>query len=114
MDNFVHILKDLIKIDSSTKAGANQAIQYCADWLRQRDLPVEVIDNEGYQLLVCEIGQGDKTVVLNGHVDVIEGEKEQFEPFIQEGKMYGRGSIDMKAGVAAMIETVDQLQKSNI
>ncbi len=110
MDNFVHILKDLIKIDSSTKAGANQAIEYCADWLRQRDLPVEVINNEGYQLVVCEIGQGEKTVVLNGHVDVIEGEAEQFEPIIQEGKMYGRGSIDMKAGVAAMMETVDQLQ----
>lgn len=104
------LLEELIKIDSSTKEGANRAVEYCASWLKDRDLQPKIIDNNGFKSLVCEIGKGDQTVVLNGHVDVIEGEKQQFSPSVKEGKMYGRGSIDMKAGVAAMMETISQLK----
>ncbi|KAB8137781.1 M20 family metallopeptidase [Gracilibacillus oryzae] len=109
-EQLVSLLKELIEIDSSTKDGANRAVDFCADWLEGRGLLVNKISNSGYQSLVCEIGEGEQTIVLNGHVDVIEGEKEQFQPFIKDGKMYGRGSVDMKAGVAAMMETVAQLK----
>ncbi|MFH1173907.1 MAG: M20/M25/M40 family metallo-hydrolase [archaeon] len=40
-------------------------------------------------------------ILLNGHIDVVEGEPEQFLPRIKAGRLYGRGAVDMKAGVAA-------------
>ncbi|SFE28387.1 succinyl-diaminopimelate desuccinylase [Lentibacillus persicus] len=114
MGDPIPLLEKLIEIDSSTKEGANEAIDFCGEWLENRGLTVKRIENNGFHMLVCEIGQGDNTIVLNGHIDVVEGEEEQFEPYINEGKMYGRGSVDMKAGVASMMETVAQLKDRDI
>lgn len=110
----VELLKDLVSIDSSTKDGANQAVDHCSGWLKEQGLSVTPIENNGYKMLVCEIGHGDKTVIFNGHVDVVSGKPDQFIPVIEEGKLYGRGTADMKAGVAAMMCAVAELQHENL
>jgi len=114
MGNPTPLLEELIKIDSSTKAGANEAIAYCEHWLTDQGLPVKKLENNGFHMLVCEIGQGDHTIVLNGHIDVIEAEERQFQPYIKDGKMYGRGAVDMKAGVAASMLAVSQLKDRDL
>jgi succinyl-diaminopimelate desuccinylase len=114
MDNLTPLLEELIKIDSSTKAGANEAVAYCEQWLREQGLPVKKIENHGFHMLVCEIGQGSHTIVLNGHIDVIEAEERQFQPYIKDGKMYGRGAVDMKAGVAASMLAAVQLKDRDL
>jgi succinyl-diaminopimelate desuccinylase len=114
MGNPIPLLEKLIEIDSSEKPGINKAMDYCEAWLKERGLSVNRLENGGYKMLVCEIGDGEETIVLNGHIDVIEGEDYQFDPYIKEGKMYGRGTVDMKAGVASMMETMVQLQDSNL
>ncbi len=43
-------------------------------------------------------------LVLNGHIDVVEGNKNQFSPLIKNNKLYGRGSYDMKSAVAVFID----------
>ena len=114
MGDPIPLLEELIKIDSSTKAGANEAIAYCEQWLTDQGLPVKKLENNGFHMLVCEIGQGDHTVILNGHIDVIEAEEKQFQPYIKDGKMYGRGAVDMKAGVAAFMVAAAQLKDRNL
>ncbi len=109
MGDPIPLLKDLIGIDSSTKAGVNKAIAFCEKWLSDKGLPVERLVNNGYSMLVSSIGSGSNTIVLNGHIDVIEGRRSQFSPYTKEGKIYGRGSADMKAGLAAMMETMAEL-----
>lgn len=110
MERLAELLKELILIDSSTKAGANKAIEYCNQWLKEQALPAELLENNGYRMIVCEIGEGDKTVVLNGHVDVVSGHEEQFVPVEEDGRLYARGAADMKAGVAAMMYTAAKLK----
>lgn len=114
MGDPISLLEELIKIDSSTKAGANEAIAYCEQWLTDQGLPVKRLENNGFHMLVCEIGQGDHTIVLNGHIDVIEAEEKQFQPYIKDGKMYGRGAVDMKAGVAASMVAAAQLKDRDL
>ena len=114
MGNPTHLLEELIKIDSSTKTGANEAIAYCEQWLKDRGLPVEKIENHGFHMLVSEIGQGDQTIVLNGHIDVVAAEEKQFEPKTHGEKLYGRGAVDMKAGVAAFMMAMDELKDKEL
>jgi succinyl-diaminopimelate desuccinylase len=41
--------------------------------------------------------------VLHGHLDVVPGRPEQFEPRIEGDRLIGRGAYDMKGGLAAMM-----------
>jgi len=64
-------------------------------------------------------GRG-RSLILNGHVDTVPlGDREQWthDPLggeVVDGKMYGRGTCDMKAGVAAMILAVRFLQEAGL
>lgn len=106
----LELSKGLIRIDSSEKEGANRAIEFCAEYLSSKYLKYKLLENNGYQMLVCEIGQGSKTLILNGHLDVVSGKHEQFVPWEADGKLYGRGAADMKAAAAAMMCTVAELK----
>jgi succinyl-diaminopimelate desuccinylase len=114
MDSAINLLEDLIKIDSSTKPGIHEAMAYCEQWLKERDIPVKRIDNQGYPMLVSQIGKGDHTIVLNGHIDVVAAEESQYQPYRKEGKLYGRGAADMKAGVAAFMMAINKLKNKDL
>lgn len=63
---------------------------------------------------------GGRSIILNGHVDVVpEGDHEQWEgaPYsgmIKDGKMYGRGATDMKGGNVALLIALEAIQALNI
>lgn len=66
-------------------------------------------------------GKGDgKSIILNGHIDVVpEGDindwtDDPYSGHIQEGKMYGRGTTDMKGGTAALLLALEAIIASNI
>lgn len=42
-------------------------------------------------------------IILNGHLDVIPGKEHQYTPKIKGGRLYGVGSMDMKANAACLI-----------
>src|SRR5437867_3713256 len=41
-------------------------------------------------------------VLLNAHLDVVPGRPEQFQPAVRAGRVYGRGSQDMKGAGAVL------------
>src|SRR5690625_4317005 len=63
---------------------------------------------------------GGRSIVLNGHVDVVpEGDHNQWthHPYsgeVVDGKMYGRGSTDMKGGNVALMLAVEAIQAAGI
>ncbi|MGW7928983.1 M20 family metallopeptidase [Staphylococcus xylosus] len=114
MQDTLDLLEHLIQFDSSSQHTANETIDYCADWLQKEGLASEIIINNGYKMLVCNVGEGNKKLVLNGHVDVVSGKKHQFTPQIEDGKIYGRGSADMKAGVASFMVAMRDLNNIDL
>ncbi len=54
------------------------------------------------------------TILLAGHLDTVgvDGYDAPFDPKVMDGRIYGRGSCDMKAGLAAYLEVVRHLQRS--
>lgn len=63
---------------------------------------------------------GGRSLLLNGHVDVVPATPEHhwtFDPWggeVANGRMYGRGAADMKAGVAAMVYAVRALKEAGV
>lgn len=110
----VSLLKELIKIDSSTREGANEAIVYCANYLNEHGIEGVLTENNGHKIFVTTIGSGDKTLVLNGHLDVVSGNIDQFEPIETEDRVIGRGSADMKSGCVAMIQAFIKLKDEQL
>ncbi len=102
--------KDLIRIDSSNPPGEEKAVaDYCADAMAALGLDVSIMRMEGtghYNVTGTLKGRS-AGLALCGHMDVVPaGEgwtKDPFSPIVQDGKLYGRGSCDMKGALAAML-----------
>lgn len=127
-DELVELTGSLIKIDSviRPKTGNTEAkvVEFIADWIR-KELKLEPEINEvlpGRKNIILKIDSGrpGRTLMFEGHTDVVsEGDRSLWEhdPFgaeIEDGKIYGRGSCDMKAGVAVNLLTVKALLKSEV
>lgn len=68
--------------------------------------PAHLLSAGRYQVLATTPGEGDLAILLNGHMDVVPAGAPElwttppFSPARREGRLYGRGSIDMKSGFA--------------
>lgn len=110
----IKLLKRLVEIDSSNLEGVNSAIEFASEYMSDNDIKGKLIESNGLKSYVCQIGQGEKTLVLNGHLDVVAGKKSMFDVVEKEGKLFGRGTADMKAGCAAIMNAVIRLNKENL
>ena len=65
-------------------------------------------------------GSGGRSLILNGHVDVVPPGDESlwsqppFEPVIREGRLFGRGALDMKAQLAAGLTALRAVSECGI
>lgn len=61
-------------------------------------------------------GRPGPTVHFNGHLDVVPPgtgwTRPPFEAALEDGRIYGRGAADMKAGIAAMVYAVEALRRA--
>ena len=65
--------------------------------------------------LLSFYGRGERTLYFNGHYDVVPASGEaQFSPYVEDGNLFGRGSSDMKSGLAAMIYAVKAVKACDI
>lgn len=53
-----------------------------------------------------------KTIIFNGHMDVVTLDHEA--PFVEDGKIYGRGTCDMKGSLACMLEVIRLISSSKL
>ncbi|WP_079474162.1 M20 family metallopeptidase [Marinococcus halophilus] len=112
MDETIPLLKTLIGYNTASLPKVNEAMEFCREWLEGHGLTVQKYVNNGHSMLVCEVGNGSQTLVFNGHLDVVKGKEEQFAPYEKDAKLYGRGSADMKAGLAAMMAAMVRLNNA--
>ncbi|MBN2659569.1 MAG: M20/M25/M40 family metallo-hydrolase [Spirochaetales bacterium] len=110
----MNILHELIRIKSTDPARTGKAVELAAAYLKENGISGEIIDNEGYKSYVAVVGKGGKTLILNGHLDVVSGKDPQFEPVEEAGKLIARGSADMKGGCVAMMEALIKLSKMDL
>src|SRR5437764_98257 len=100
----------LITYDTSTLDGIRAAAGFVKGWLESHE--IEVRDGAVHDLpvLAATVGaESGPTIVLHGHIDVVPGHPEQFQPRIEGDRLLGRGAYDMKGGLAGMMCAVRDL-----
>lgn len=108
----VEFLKDLIAIPTVNPPGnEKQAALYVLRRMKEFGIEGELQEvAEGRANVMFCLGGGPDTVILTGHLDVVPAgggwTGNPFQAREQDGRIYGRGSCDMKAGIAAMMVTV--------
>lgn len=108
----VALARALIAVDSRNPtlvpgaAGEREAAGLLATTLRRWGFDVDLTEAAPDRPnVVGRIGSGEHTLLLAGHLDTVGVEgmvHAPFDPGESEGRIYGRGSADMKSGVAAM------------
>jgi len=107
----------LVRIDSvnpaliSGGAGETEIAAFVVDWLARAGLEVEVIEPVPGRPSVLGIARGTgggRTLMLNAHLDTVgtEAMESPFDARIDNGRLYGRGSYDMKGALAAAMLAV--------
>ncbi len=67
--------------------------------------------SEHGRCLTSSFGEGARTLYFHGHYDVVPASSEaQFHPRLQNSNLFGRGSADMKSGLAAMLYAIKALK----
>lgn len=97
------LTRRLIAIPSENPPG-NQ-YEECAGILQQEleRLGFDHVRREGACVL-ASAGAGRRTLYFSGHYDVVPAQtRDQFQPRVEGLNLFGRGSSDMKSGLAAMI-----------
>lgn len=119
----LEILATLVRFDTSNPPGGNEleAQRWIAARLEEMGLEVDIFDVYPGRPDVVGIlrGTGDgRSVILNGHIDVWpispteDWTQDPLEPVIEGSKMYGRGTSDMKSGLAGFLYVLHRLLKS--
>ncbi|MFL5823473.1 MAG: M20 family metallopeptidase [Solirubrobacteraceae bacterium] len=107
----------LICYDTSRPEELVAAAGFVKGWLESRDIQVRDVTHNGLPVLLANVGppagEGIPTVVLHGHLDVVPGRPEQFEPHIEGDRLFGRGAYDMKGGLAAMMCALKDVERQD-
>jgi acetylornithine deacetylase/succinyl-diaminopimelate desuccinylase-like protein len=112
-DRLRDLTLELVEIESPTGDTAAVAWRY-ANILAELGLAVEVIDERfpATPIVIGRLrgGEPGPTIVLNGHLDTVPIPHDP--PRMEGGRVWGRGSADMKGPVAAATEAVRVLAES--
>lgn len=108
------LLKDLIAFKSFTPAEINRCIDYIHDDLKKKEIPCEVLTNEGLKILVATVGQGSRCLILNAHIDVVENDPKKFSLKEEGDRLIGPGIFDMKGSAAVIMELLKEIDRTKL
>jgi len=120
------MLKSLVEMNTTHAYGSTEAAKAIDGWLANAGFPAADIEliappdhpTKASVVLRYRGRQPGRAVLFLGHLDVVEAKPEDWsvEPFKltqKDGWYYGRGTIDMKDGDAAMVESLVRLKREH-
>lgn len=112
-DAVVRLASDLLAVEGHEDHPANEldVAQFVTRWLRNSGVPVELqpVDSGRANVVATVHGQRPGPVLLlNAHLDTVPpyGMTDALAPRVDAGRLYGRGAVDMKGAMAAMLLVV--------
>jgi acetylornithine deacetylase len=116
------MLAELVRFDTTSRDGNIPLIEFVESYLDNCEIPHFRVDYEAgkktnlFATIGPDIAGG---IVLSGHTDVVpvDGQKWVSNPFElteRDGKLYGRGTCDMKGFIAVALSLVPQFKAANL
>jgi acetylornithine deacetylase len=124
-DAVLELLQDLIRIpsinptlDPEESEGESALAEFARAWLADRGVNAWLEEAApGRPNAVAEVGADGPTLVLCAHIDTVSARRmaiPPFEPRVDGNRVFGRGSYDMKGGVAAAMAAVATLADADL
>ncbi|PBJ74317.1 glutamamyl carboxypeptidase,metallo-peptidase [Trypanosoma cruzi cruzi] len=115
-------LAKLVSFDTTSRNSNLELIHYCKDYLEGLGVKCTLVHNAEktkanlWATLPGEGGVTEGGIILSGHTDVVpvDGQKWDSDPFTlteRDGKLYGRGTCDMKGFIAVCMSMTPELLK---
>jgi succinyl-diaminopimelate desuccinylase len=99
----IALTRELVAIPSENPPGNcyAESIQLLSCRLRELGFADTRIEGD---CVLSVVGEGERTLYFSGHYDVVPAQnRSQFDPDVKGANLFGRGSSDMKSGLAAMM-----------
>ena len=123
-ENSIKILSELISYKTISGENNNQLIDYCDQILKKLGATsFKIFDDDKkrvnlFATLKAKKQNGKLPIILSGHTDVVPVSKgwssDPFKAIIKDGKLYGRGSCDMKGFIACTLAYAPIFSSSNL
>jgi acetylornithine deacetylase/succinyl-diaminopimelate desuccinylase-like protein len=131
-EHSLRLLKELIATPSSNPHVSDKDEREIASFLREElensglEVKLQQVTSKPYWAfqggksrtrpnVIARTGtKGGRKLILNGHIDTVSGStmKHPFEPRVEGDRLYGRGSTDMKGGIAAIVAAAEAFSDS--
>jgi succinyl-diaminopimelate desuccinylase len=114
-NEIVELSEKLVRL--KTIPGNAKALNASLQLIQQqvKNFTIEEFEQEGVRsILVHNAAKRPRKfkVILNGHLDIIPGKEHQYQPVIKKKKLYGVGTMDMKANLACMLFAFKDVAKA--
>ncbi len=121
-DYLIKLTEDMVRLESHYHIQQQEkaVAEYIKSVFDEHGIPAEVKEveeNRHYNVIaVLDSGKPGRTLMFNGHMDTVlaSGMEDAFEPKIIDGKMYGRGTSDMKGPLASAMVAMIALKETGI
>ncbi|NQV29201.1 MAG: M20 family metallopeptidase [Rhodopirellula sp.] len=119
----VDYASELIRFESTSSLSNGPVTDYAESVLQKLGCETERIEYQDNGVLKANVigrwGTGSGGLAYFGHTDVVPvddwsiREHGPFEPVVRDGRLYGRGSTDMKGSIACMFAALQSLNKED-
>jgi len=115
--DLLRTIEDLIKF--RTETGNALEIAKAAEYIKQKfagtAAKVDIFQSTASPVVfIRNTDSLDFDVVILGHIDVVPAEDKMFSPIIKDGKMFGRGTLDMKSFAAVALNSMEYAVNNNL
>lgn len=108
--DLIKTIEDLVRF--RTETGNAAEINKCLDYIKasfdgtEAVVRIERFENASPVIYIANNEDMHQNALVLGHIDVVKAADDMFKPYIKDGKMYGRGTLDMKSFAAVAMHSM--------
>ncbi|MBC5792574.1 MAG: M20/M25/M40 family metallo-hydrolase [Nanohaloarchaea archaeon] len=109
-EEIIEVTQDLVEFKTvkGNDEEFEKAFEYVKNYFENQGLELFEHEENDHRTIVIATDE-NPDLMLHGHVDVVGAEDSMFQPRTEEGKLYGRGSADMKLGLACLMKLMKEI-----